>query len=66
MHFGYLVRMHDLMTTQEVAARYGRSPATITRWVRNGVLKATAQAPGTNGAFLFDRAYIESLRDNVA
>lgn len=59
----YVVHMSlpDLVTTREAAAQLRTSPATVTRWVRNGILRPATQAPGRRGAYLFDRAYIEQL-----
>lgn len=36
---------------------------TLTRWVAAGVLKVAHKLPGENGAFLFNRADVEALRD---
>jgi len=55
-----------LVTSQEAAARLGKSPRTVHRLVRSGVLVPAHQAPGPNGAFLFRRSDVERLAKQAA
>lgn len=50
---------NELLTTAEVAARLNRSVYTVSRYVREGVLRPTMQLPGANGARLFHPAEVE-------
>lgn len=49
------------MSTAEVASALGVTPRHIARRVSEGSLKAEGKLPGATGAYLFDRAYIESI-----
>lgn len=50
---------NDLLTTAEVAERLNRSVYTVSRYVREGLLRPTMQLPGKNGARLYHPAEIE-------
>lgn len=56
----------DHMTAVEVAARLGKSLATVKRYARAGKLPVSLKVPGTTGAYLFDRAAIEQLAEAQA
>jgi DNA-binding transcriptional MerR regulator len=43
----------ELLSTAAVAAREGVSVYTVNRWVREGLLVPTLQAPGPKGARFF-------------
>lgn len=49
------------MSTGEVARLLGMSVPTVNRRARVGDLPVQAKAPGTRGAYLFDRAAVEAL-----
>ena len=49
----------NLLTTAQVAERYGASRRTITRWARDGRLPVAARLPGETGALLFDPVEVE-------
>lgn len=58
---------HDYIGTAEVARILGRSHRTVHRMVTDGRLVPVMKAPGGFvGAFLFNRADIEALREGVA
>jgi predicted site-specific integrase-resolvase len=48
-----------LLTTREVANLLRRTPATIRRWRKRGLLSAAGKLP--DGGFLFERAEAERL-----
>lgn len=49
------------MSTREVAQALNTSVPTVTRLARAGDLPVTAKAPGSRGAYLFDRSAVEAL-----
>lgn len=49
------------MTTSELAAHLGVSPRTVKRRVVSGELSTIGKLPGKTGAWLFDRAVIDSM-----
>jgi excisionase family DNA binding protein len=49
------------LTTQQAGQILNRSPQTVIRFARNGVLKATRLDTGPNGAYLFNRSDVEKL-----
>lgn len=51
----------DLIGSSDACALLGVSRPTLTRGVLSGDFKAAAKLPGPNGAYLFDRKYIERL-----
>lgn len=53
----------DLIGADESCTILKVHRTTLTRWVGAGVLEAAHKLPGKNGAFLFDRADVEALRD---
>lgn len=55
--------MADMLTTAEVAHLLGVSIPTVNRRAASGAIPVAAKAPGVRGAYLFDRAAIEVLRD---
>ena len=50
-----------LVSSAVVARRLHTSRATVTRFVREGVLTPAIRTPGSRGAFLFDEAEIEEF-----
>ena len=56
----------ELITSAKAAIILGKSVSTIRRMAENGELKAVQKLPPPNGAWLFRRAYIEGLRDELA
>ncbi|WP_157759411.1 helix-turn-helix domain-containing protein [Cellulosimicrobium cellulans] len=50
-----------LMSTRDAAERLGVSIPTVTRYVRDGVLRAELKAPGSRGAYMFDPVAVEAL-----
>jgi excisionase family DNA binding protein len=58
-----------LLATREVAGLLGVTQRHVARLVENGQLKPEMQLPGSRGAYLFDRTYIEGIvardRDNA-
>ncbi|QTF71752.1 helix-turn-helix transcriptional regulator [Arthrobacter woluwensis] len=53
----------ELVSTREVAAALGVNTRQVARLVSRGELTPSVKAPGTRGAFLFDRAEIEKLQE---
>lgn len=51
----------DFLTTAQVADLTGWSVTSINRWALSGDLPAR-KLPGRTGAYLFDRAVVESFR----
>ncbi|MGH3953696.1 MAG: helix-turn-helix transcriptional regulator [Mycobacterium sp.] len=51
----------DLIGSSEACTLLGISRATLTRGVLGGEFRSAAKLPGPNGAYLFERRYIESL-----
>lgn len=49
------------MSTREVARALRMSVPTVTRLARSGDLPVVVKAPGSRGAYLFDRAAVEQL-----
>lgn len=54
------------MTTAEVAARLGRSVATVNRWATTGKLAPAYELPGANGARLYEPAAVEQIETQLA
>lgn len=52
----------DLLTTAQVAEVLNKTVQTINRYVRDGLLTATMQLPGENGARLFHPAEVERFK----
>lgn len=50
-----------LIATREASALFGVTTRTVARWVEDGTLTPAAQAPGPNGAYLFDAEQVEAL-----
>lgn len=55
----------NLVSTVEAVAILGCDRSSISRWVSSGRLVPAHKLPGQTGAFLFDRAAIEALRDEL-
>lgn len=55
----------DLIPAAEVAAILRVHVRTVHRMVADGRLVPVVQAPGRKGAYLFDRAAVERLRDTL-
>ena len=53
--------MPHLLTTAQVAERLNVSVPTINRWVRDGRITPTVEAPGLRGARFFDPADVTAL-----
>ncbi|SLI51266.1 Uncharacterised protein [Mycobacteroides abscessus subsp. abscessus] len=51
----------DLIGSSEACALMRISRATLTRGVLSGQFHAATKLPGSNGAYLFERRYIEAL-----
>lgn len=51
----------ELLTTAQVATRFGVMPRTVNRWVASGRLPVAMRLPGRTGANLFDPADVEKL-----
>lgn len=51
----------DLIGSAEVCDRLGIDRSTLVRRVQSGRIKAALQAPGSNGAYLFDPEVIDAL-----
>lgn len=56
----------DLIGSAEACRLLGIDKATLTRWVSQDRLEPAHKLPAKNGAFLFNRADIERLRDEIA
>lgn len=57
----------DLVGTVEAARILGKSPRTVHRMVKAGVLTPVITAPGGfAGSYLFDRADVERVRSEAA
>lgn len=56
----------DELTAEEAAAILGCSRSTIARMARIGRLKPSRKLPGLRGPYLFRRADVEKLRDEMA
>lgn len=55
-------RMQNLVSTAEAAALLDVDPATVTRMAKDGRL-SFHKNPGATGAYVFDQADVERLRD---
>lgn len=55
----------EFVGTAEACTILGKDRATITRWVEKGKLKSH-KLPGLTGAHLYNRADVETLRDELA
>jgi excisionase family DNA binding protein len=51
----------ELLTTAQVAERFGVMPRTVTRWVAAGRLPVAQRLPGRTGANLFDPSVVAEL-----
>lgn len=56
----------DLMTSREAAAQLRTNTRRIARLVQSGRLEPYAKAPGARGAFLFTRAAVDALQEELA
>jgi excisionase family DNA binding protein len=54
-----------LIGSGEAGEILGIDRATVTRWVKSGRLRSQ-KLPGESGAYVFDRAAVEQLRDEIA
>ena len=43
----------------------GVDKSTLIRWVQRGQITPTFKLPGSNGAYVFDRAYVERFRTDL-
>lgn len=55
----------DLLTTDEVCTLLDATPSTVSRWVRSGRLAPVRKLPGIRGAYLFDPAQVDLLRQRI-
>jgi len=58
-----------MLTTREVADRFGVAVPTVCRWVLERKLAAAQKLPGLTGSYLFDPAVVDAFaadRDEVA
>ena len=55
----------ELLTTAQVAARCGRTVATVNRWAATGKLPAAHQLDGIRGARLFAAADVDTLAATI-
>lgn len=56
----------DVASTAEVARLLRRSIRTVHRQAAAGQLATVGKLPGTRGAYLFDRSYVEGLAQERA
>lgn len=49
------------VTSATACSRLGIDRSTLVRWVQSGRLKPAFKYPGSNGAYLFERAEIERI-----
>jgi len=56
----------EFVSTAEVVEATGKSVATVTRWVASGKLDPIHKGNGVRGAFLFRRADIEALLEEIS
>lgn len=54
-----------VLTTQQVAEVLGIDRSRVVRRVRNGSIPTVGKLPGRTGAHLFDRAVIDSLKEQA-
>jgi excisionase family DNA binding protein len=52
----------DMVTVTELAERWGVTTRTVQRMVARGELTPAMQLRGRNGAYLFNRADVEALK----
>jgi excisionase family DNA binding protein len=55
------MRNTDVLTTHEAAQLLQKTQRTVQRMAQSGDLNPIFKAPGSTGAYLFDRADIEAL-----
>lgn len=53
----------NLLTTEQVAARLGKSPSTVARYATTGRLPAALKMPGRNGNYLFESSVVLAYLD---
>lgn len=53
--------MVSLLTTKEIAERFGVETRTVQRWVERGWLRAVQKLPGPNGTLLYLPADVEKF-----
>lgn len=51
----------DFMGSTEAARRLGVDKSTLTRQVERGQVEAWGKLPGSNGALIFQKSYIDRL-----
>ena len=53
----------DLLSTTQAAEVIGIERSTVSRWVQQGLMRPSLKLPTQTGAFLFDVAEVERVRD---
>lgn len=53
--------MAQYLTTAQVADTAERSVRTISRWIKDGVLRPSMKIPGRTGAYLFDPEHVAEV-----
>ena len=61
-YVGHMPKTANLLTSAQVAAEVGCNVKTITRKATQGLIPYTQKLDGLRGAYLFDRAIIETLK----
>lgn len=58
--------LNEQCTTAEAAATLQVDRRTVRRLIEEGALSPTMKLPGKTGAYLFDRADVEALKESRA
>jgi DNA-binding transcriptional MerR regulator len=53
--------LDNVLTTKQVADRFGVAPKTVHRWVERGLLPEAGKLDGLRGARLFFRSDVDAL-----
>lgn len=56
----------ELLSSAEASALLGKTPRTVTRMAKAGILPVAHKLPGSTGALLFRRADVERLVKSAA
>lgn len=60
-----VLHMADLITAKDAERILRKSRRTVVRWAEQGRLPYVQKLTGDTGAWLFDRAAVEALRDEL-